>query len=95
MAVGEIFDAVPVAVDNNATLNIQPAGTAEAVIHNIYTGSGSCELYKYDGTTLSKIDTASGWLGYAFHARNACYLQVKNISGGSLNISFDGIYTKA
>jgi hypothetical protein len=91
---GDVFDAVPEAIANNGTKNIQPASGHEAVIHNIYTGMGACELYKFDNTTLSKIDSASGWLGYAFHVTNTCYLQVKNVSGGSLNISFDGIYTK-
>jgi hypothetical protein len=95
MAAGDVFSCVPTSTANNGTLNIQPTGTAEATIHNVYTNMASCELYKYDGTTLSKVDSATGWLGYAFHVTNACYLQVKNVSGSSANICYDGIYTKA
>lgn len=97
MAVGDVFDCVPTSVADAAFLAIQPSGTAEAVIHNIYYG-GAVEFYKYDGTNSIKFDSdaaAGGRLGYAFHVKNSCYIRIKNVSGAAIYIAYDGIYTKA
>jgi hypothetical protein len=95
MAAGDIFASTPTTIGNNATWDIKTTGSAEAIVNNIYTDMGSCELYKYDGITLSKSDIASGWLNYKFRVSATNYIQIKNVSGGNLDLSHDGIYTKA
>lgn len=95
-AVGDVWTTAPTSIANNAFLTIQPAGANEAVLHNVEYG-GAMELYKTDGGNSIKIDSdtvAGSRQGLFLHATNAVYYQLKNVSGGAVNMSFDGIYTK-
>lgn len=84
-------------INNGAYLNIKPSVGDEWVIHNIYVPNGkNVELYWSDGTNESLQDTNDGaWLNYHFHVTASYYLRVKNVSGSSIYIGYDGIQTKA
>jgi hypothetical protein len=82
-------------VANNAVLTIQPAGQAEYTIHNIHYG-GAVQLIFTDGTnTINSLSdsSAGGMFGYNFNVTNALYLTIKNVSGGTILIGFDGVIT--
>lgn len=94
---GEVFTAYSNDLANLGTLDAQPAAGGEAVIHNIWFG-GAVEVYRNDGTNSVQIDSASAagvieWLSY--HVTNAKYITIKNVSGGAIDVGYDGIYTKA
>lgn len=77
-------------------LNIQPTGTNEWVIHNVYYG-GAVDFNWTDGTNVLKFDsdTAAGArLGSVFHVTSTKWLQIKNTSGGAFLIGYDGVATK-
>jgi hypothetical protein len=97
MAVGEIRAGGPSSVANAAWLDIQAASGEEWVIHNLYlpTFTDGYELEWYDGSTAQKIDTLSGSLyGCVFHVTNTRRLRVKNVTGSSQNLGWDGVQTK-
>lgn len=76
-------------------LDLQPASGVEWVVHNI-KWSDDIEIYSYDGTNAIKIFAATdfGFLPCEFHCSNTKYYRVKNVSGGSQYISFDGVISK-
>lgn len=96
MAVGDVVSNMAAAVANNATTNIQPSSGVEWVIHNIYY-EGAVEFYIVNGANTIKFDsdtTFGARLGAVFHPTNTQYLQIKNVSGGAIDIAYDGIQTK-
>lgn len=95
MAVGDVQTAIS-SVANNAFLDIKPASGSEWVIHNILYGA-SMELYKTDGTNSIKVDSdtsAGGRIGVYLHCTNLVWYQIKNVSGGVVLLSYDGVQTK-
>lgn len=97
MAAGDVYVNIA-SVANNAYLTIQPAGSAEAVIHNIYY-AGAVEFYRYDGTNNLKFDSDTATATFAreglfLHVTNGSYARVKNVSGSTMLMGFDGVYTK-
>ncbi|MDI6872583.1 MAG: hypothetical protein QME79_14765 [Bacillota bacterium] len=96
MAVGDVKSGLQ-SVNASAYLNIQPPGTEEWVVHNLYWG-GQVELYVSDGINDLKFDSdssAGGRLAMVFHVRNGQYLRVKNMGASAILIGYDGIQTKA
>jgi Tfp pilus assembly protein FimT len=96
MAQGDVVSGLTAAVANNGTVNIQPGAGVEWVIHNIYY-SGAVEYYMVNGANTIKFDSDSAnsaRLGAVFHLNNTQYLQMKNVSGGTANIAYDGVQTK-
>jgi nicotinic acid phosphoribosyltransferase len=96
MAVGDVFSGLS-SVAAGDYLDIQPSGTVEAVIHNIYHAS-DIQLEFYDGTNSLIFDTDTGagvYAKYAFHVTNGLRIRVKNISASSQLIGYDGIVTHA
>jgi len=97
MAVGDVKSAI-VSLNPNGVLDIRPPVGEEWVIHNI-TCSGACELYFTDGTNTILVDsimtTYGGWLGFAFHVTNSVWYAVKNVSGGTILVGYDGVCTKS
>jgi hypothetical protein len=94
---GEVFSAYENGLADEGTLDVQPAEGGEAVVHNIWYG-GAVEIYRNDGTNTVKVneDSSSGimeWLAY--HVTNSEYITIKNVSGGAVDVGYDGIYTKA
>jgi hypothetical protein len=94
MAVGDTFNGLS-SVSSGSYLDIQPSGTVEAVIHNIYHSS-DVQLEYFDGTNSVVFDSASGmgvYAKYSFHVTNAKRIRVKNTSGSAQLIGYDGIVT--
>jgi hypothetical protein len=95
MAAGEVCVSDE-SVSDGSYMTIQPGSGAEWVIHNVYYG-GAVEFYFYNGTNETKFDadaTYGARLGLCLHATNSAYFRVKNISGGSIRMRFDGVQTK-
>lgn len=95
MAVGDVVSSLT-STANNGTLTAQPSAGVEWVIHNVYYG-GAMELYVTNGTDSIKVDSDTaigGRLGVVFHVNNTRYLQVKNVSGSTTVLGYDGIQTK-
>jgi len=95
MAVGDTLWFGPSSVANNAFLDLQPSGTVEVSVNNI-AHAGSCELYAYDGTNDAGPASLVGTgveTNLALHCTNAKRYRVKNVSGGSIIISAEGITT--
>ena len=95
MTVGDQAASIETVADE-ASMTIQPSGTAEYVIHNIYVPvNADIELYKTNGTLTVLADSNIGSLfNFFFHASNTQYVTIKNISGISIEIAYDGTVTK-
>ena len=95
MTVGDQATSIETVIDD-ASMTIQPAGTSEYVIHNIYVPvNADIELYKTNGTLTVRADINTGSLfNFFFHASNTDYITVKNVSGGTIEIAYDGTVTK-
>jgi len=94
MAVGDVYSGMS-SVAASGYLDIQPSGTVEAVIHNIYH-DGDIQLEFYDGTNSLIFDTDTGsgiYAKYAFHVKNALRIRVKNTAATAKLIGYDGICT--
>jgi hypothetical protein len=96
MAAGDAYLKDPTSITNNSFLELQPAGGTEIVLHTIYY-AGAVELYFYDGTDTIKFDT-DGAAGVRrnlnHHCSNTVWVRVKNVSGSTMMIGADGMYTK-
>ena len=82
------------ALVNGQTLNIMPSMVGvEWIIHNIIVPFGStCELYKTDGTNTIKIaNISTSLLSYNFHCNISSYYTIKNVSGSTIYVAYDGI----
>lgn len=94
MAVGDFESIVAdtVSVADAAYMTIQPAATKGLEIDSI-VWAGAVELYKYDGTNscLFDSDSAAGSDSRVYKLTNADYLRVKNVSGGTIIMSYSGI----
>ena len=95
MAAGAAYVVTPTSVNNAAFLAFQPAGSTEIVLHNVYVPQGSAvELYWSDGTNDILIDSGSeSYNDFHFHCTNGAFVRVKNVSGGSIRLGGDGMYT--
>lgn len=96
MAVGDVVTIIPTSKANNDVLDMRPSSGVEWVIHN-YVYSGGMELYKTDGTNSIKVDsdtTNGGRIGVYLHCTNAVWYQLKNVSGSTAFLSYDGVQTK-
>jgi hypothetical protein len=96
MAVGDIFNAGPSSVADDAYLDLKPS-SGEVAIHNIVY-NGAVELYFYDGTNLIGPLSTDGGVGWTNDVHLNCtttkYYRVKNKSGGAQFIAADGKVTK-
>lgn len=95
MAVGDATVGLS-SIASASYLTIQPGAGVEWIIHNLYYPD-AVEIYLSDGTNEIKFDfdiSAGGRLGYVFHVTNTHYLRVKNVSGATMYIGYDGVVTK-
>lgn len=95
MAFGDTFKNKETVASGDYMI-LRPAGDVAWVIHNIYApATSSIEFYSSttDGDDLI-METTGSILSYNFHANNVGYYKVKNVSGVSINISYDGIVTQ-
>lgn len=96
MAVGDVYVLAPASVADTAYMTLQPAGSTEVVIHNIYTVEGSkYSIHVYDGTDDILVATLySSAFNLQLHATNASYVRVQNQSGAAMIMGADGMTTK-
>lgn len=95
MAKGDVYNDLQ-SINNNSYLSIQPNVGAEVTIHNLlYPYGSTVELYFTDGTNeiLIDSDNISG-RGFFLHCTNSKYYKLKNISGSTIYIGYDGIQIK-
>jgi len=95
MAVGDVKSGIS-SIAASAYLDIQPSGSDEWVIHNIYHNS-DVSIEFYDGTNSIIFDSVGGAGAYSkfnFHCTNARRIRVKNTSTSSKLIGYDGMQTK-
>jgi hypothetical protein len=95
MAVGDVYSGLT-SVAASSYLDIQPTGTVEVVIHNIYH-EYDIQLEFYNGTNSCVFDTETGagvYARYAFHCTNARRIRVKNNDTANARlIGYDGVVT--
>ncbi len=91
MVVGDVKSAHE-SVADDAYLTIRPNVSEAWTIHNIFA-AGQCELYKTDGTNDVLIGTFiyGRYLTHHFHCTRDYYYRVKNISGTTIYIGYDGV----
>lgn len=90
-AIGDVVTIIPTLVANNLTLDIKPL-SGMWTIHNLSYG-GAMELYKTDGTNSIKVQSdpsGGGCLSYMLHCTPISWYQLKNVSGASAYMSYDG-----
>jgi len=95
LTVGDVKSGIS-SVADAGYLDVQPPSGEEWVVHNIYHEE-SVQLELYDGTNSLVFDSVTGKGIYAkfnFHVRNAVRIRVKNISGATKLIGYDGVQTK-
>jgi hypothetical protein len=96
MAAGDVANFGPTSTANGSFLDLQPSAGVEVVIHNIGY-AGAMELYYYDGANSVKMDedaTAGSRMAVFLHCTNSKYYRIKNVSGGTVYLSADGMQTK-
>jgi hypothetical protein len=94
MVAGDVYSGISAGVADDGFLTIRPTPIGdEASIHNIYvTETAEIEVYYTDGINSILIITNTGSLySTQFHVTNTYYITVKNISGGAIDMGFDGI----
>jgi hypothetical protein len=95
VAVGDVVSAFSTAVGAGSFVDIQPSGTLEWVIHNIYHENDAA-LQWYDGTNSIEFDIVTGahaWVKQNFHVTNSRRIRIRNAAGSSQDIGYDGIVT--
>ena len=86
-----------VSIAADSTINIRPSTTDEEwIIHNIYTSLGNLiEIYRWNDTgTTSQIliaKTSSTLSAVYYHCTTTGYLIIKNKSGSTIYVGYDGV----
>lgn len=99
MAQGDVVTIAPTSLTNGSLYNIQPGSGVEWTIHNIVFG-GAVEVYKTDSLTgVNAIKWATsnangGFMNTFLHCTNTVWYQIKNVSGGTIYVSYDGTQSK-
>ncbi len=82
-----------VQVLDDSSMTIQPSGTVCWSIQNIYIPYGvTCELYRTDGVTDILIMSVSNSIlsPNTINVTNSIYFKLKNVSGGTTCLGYDG-----
>jgi len=83
---------------SGSSLSIRPSGTTEWGIQNIYIPYGvECELYRTDGANDILLCKATDTINFAqpLNATYSIYFKLKNVSGSTSYIGYDGKISKA
>jgi len=93
MAIGDLYSGNTTLTDSASWIVASETSTQEVVIHNIYIPYGSeVEIYLLDTMGECKILTTTETLyNYTFHINTTHCLRLKNTSGASIFLSFDGV----
>lgn len=92
MSRGDIVTAHS-SVTTGTYLSIQPSGTIEWGIQNIYADeSVGWQLFRTDGTNEILLGNFSGMLQFAqpLNPTNSIYFRIKNVSGSTAYFGYDG-----
>ena len=99
MAAGDAYAVAPTSTATGSFLDLQPGGSVEVVVHNVYVPTGTAyELYWYDGTnSILFLSMPAG--GAALNLQCHCvgttkYVRIKNVSGATAYLGADGMTTK-
>ena len=98
MAVGDAVGVI-VSKTNNSTLDIKPGAAVEWFIQNLIAEQGlAMEVYRVDdaaGTNKKKtITLVGGEVQVGMRVREDFWIQLKNVSGSTQFIGYDGVITK-
>lgn len=109
MAKGDIY-ADKQSINDASSLTIQPAAGQECELYNVGwscsgTNDAKIEIYRCDASTDDKVADYNSYViltyGYAIFQfnppiliNNADYVKVKNVSGASARIWYDGVERK-
>jgi hypothetical protein len=96
MSVGDIA-SVHSSVANGSYLSIQPSGTTQWGIQNIYIPRGViCEIYRTDGTNDMLMWNTSDSMQFVqpIFATNTIYFRIKNVSGSASYLGYDAMISK-
>jgi hypothetical protein len=96
MTVGYV-SCTSTSVASGAYFTIQPTGTVEVVVHNIYCGASAMVYYGSGTATCVPIYSlaSSGWVtGIFSHVTNAQFIMVKNNGTGNAYFAYDGIVSR-
>ena len=94
MAVGDLVNEIS-SVASSSYMDIQPAGTAEWSIHNIYH-EADMQMEYYDGANSLIFDSSTSagvYAKYSFHCSNGHRIRIKNTNVAAKLIGYDGIIT--
>lgn len=94
--VGSAFNGEHLDLPNGSYIDIRPDPRREVVIH-VFAYTGAVEFYQFNGTRLVKIDydtSAGDWPDCSFMITNESYMKIKNVSGGNIDVIWQGVYTK-
>ena len=94
MAIGQAVVTIS-SIADDASLSIQPSSGVEWIIHNISVPEDAeVEIYFSDGSNdILSVSNTGGYIDGHFHVTNSHYYKIKNVSGGSIYIGYDGIIT--
>ena len=95
MAIGNSVQNIS-SISQQAYLTLQPTGTDEWIIHNIYS-NGMIEIYFYNGSIqilVERVNPGRSITNRRFHCTNSKYYRIKNVEYNNINIGYDGVQTK-
>lgn len=95
VTIGQVYSVLS-SIANDSYQTLQPTGTQELLIHNLYY-DGAVEIYISDGTHRVKFDndaTYGARNGQYYKCTATIFIEVKNKSGSSMYIGADGYYTR-
>lgn len=83
---------------SNGTMDVRPGAGVEWLITTLVSGSGKAmEVYlTEDGSTFTLADSLLGGSQHrlTYRLTNAFWMRLKNVSGGSAYIGYQGVVTK-
>ncbi len=97
MAQGDVVQEIS-SIAAGSYLDLQPSGTIEWVIHNIYHENDiTVEYYDGSNSLVFQTEVGAGVIGFCnFHCTNGHRIRVKNAHASAAKlIGYDGIVTKA
>ena len=95
MAVGDAVSGYA-SVANNGTTTIQPGASIEWLIHTLFSESGAQLTVQMTDGTDKTVDVLAGGSvhGLTWRLTNSIYMKIKNTSGGTVYIGYQGVITK-
>lgn len=92
MALGQLVGTIASVAAGNY-LDVRPSSGEEWVIHNFTADVGTnIEIYQSNGVSEIKVDEHNASIvDVHFHASTTLYYRIKNVSGATANLGYDGV----